>query len=273
MSEQFTHFGTLQFNGSKVDNPTGQYEDSSITQVFTGYEFTPWISLQLNVPYINRFFARPEGFAMDRGTVSGFDDLSLLANYRAFHYEKTNFFATVRLLGGVKFPTGDSGRIAEELHEVEIPGAPESGIHGHDLALGSGSYDGIIGASFSTAWKRFFFDSTLQYSINSTGSYGYRYANALIWSGGPGYIFWEKDQAALGLQFVTAGERKGKDRFQGASADDTGITSVYLGPEIKMSWSDRVSGSIGVEIPVVLDNTSLQAVPDYKIRAGLTVGF
>src|SRR5205823_6450459 len=46
-------------------------------------------------------------------------------------------------LAGLKFPTGDSSRLKEEFHEVEIPGAPESGIHGHDLTLGTGSYDGI----------------------------------------------------------------------------------------------------------------------------------
>ena len=46
----------------------------------------------------------------------------------------------------LKFPTGDSSRLEEEFHEVEIPGAPENAIHGHDLTLGTGSYDGIFSA-------------------------------------------------------------------------------------------------------------------------------
>jgi len=30
VAEQFTHFGTLQLDGKELDNPTGQYLDSSI---------------------------------------------------------------------------------------------------------------------------------------------------------------------------------------------------------------------------------------------------
>src|SRR4051794_36869253 len=33
VAEQFTHFGTLQFEGKEVPNPTGQHLDSSITQL------------------------------------------------------------------------------------------------------------------------------------------------------------------------------------------------------------------------------------------------
>jgi hypothetical protein len=61
------------------------------------------------------------------------------------------------LLTGIKFPTGDSSRLEEEFEEVEIPGAPESGIHGHDLTLGTGSYDGIFGEETSLRYKNFFF--------------------------------------------------------------------------------------------------------------------
>src|SRR5438477_12148941 len=62
VSEQFTHFGTLQFEGNEVSNPTGQYLDSSITQLFAGYEINEQFALQLNLPVIDREFKRPEGF-------------------------------------------------------------------------------------------------------------------------------------------------------------------------------------------------------------------
>ena len=39
VAEQFTHFGTVQFEGERVSNPSGQYLDSSISQVFGGYNF------------------------------------------------------------------------------------------------------------------------------------------------------------------------------------------------------------------------------------------
>ena len=40
---------------------------------------TPRFALQVNVPLIYRSFQRPEGFAIDRGTVSGLGDASLLS--------------------------------------------------------------------------------------------------------------------------------------------------------------------------------------------------
>src|ERR1041385_2713771 len=81
LAEQFTHFGTMQDNGHEVANPTGQYLDSSISQLFGGYFFNKQFSLQLNVPLIYRSFKRPEGFEIDRGTESGIGDLSLIAKY------------------------------------------------------------------------------------------------------------------------------------------------------------------------------------------------
>ena len=36
---------------------------------------------------------------------------------------------------------------------------------------------------------------------------------------------------------------------------------------------DRYSGEIGVDISVTIDNTALQTVPDYRIRAGFALVF
>src|SRR5205085_5591808 len=102
-------------------------------------------SVQVGVPIIYREFERPEGFAIDRGHESGIGDLSLLGVFTPLRVEHMHSTFNWSVFGGLKFPTGDSDRLREELKEIEIPGAPESGIHGHDLALGSGSYDEVIG--------------------------------------------------------------------------------------------------------------------------------
>ena len=69
---------------------------------------------------------------------------------------ESDFSVSAVLLTGIKFPTGDSSRLKEEFHEIEIPGAPESGIHGHDLTLGTGSYDGLFGEQNTLRYKSFF---------------------------------------------------------------------------------------------------------------------
>jgi hypothetical protein len=293
VSEQFTYFGTVQVNGNEAANPTGQYEDSSITQLVTGYTFNSHFALQMNIPLIYRSFERPEGFAIDRGTESGLGDISLLAKLVAYHTEiggrtaldftsdskspkmvrrEPDFVAAVVLLAGIKFPTGATSRIKEEFNEVEIPGAPESGIHGHDLTLGTGSYDGIFGAQTSLRYHNWFFQGDLQFTLRGDGLHQYDFANEISWGGGPGYYFIRRREVVMGLQFVVSGEHKELDRFQGQPAEDTGITSVFLGPRVIAGFG-KVSAEISVDLPVSIDNTALQVVPDYRIRGGIAIRF
>jgi hypothetical protein len=292
IAEQFTHFGTVQLDGEEVANATGQYLDSSITQLVAGYSFTPRFGLQVNAPLIYRSFERPKGFEIDRGTESGLGDISFLAKYVLFHTEKggtahvdftdsksprmvssePDFTASVVLMAGVKFPTGDTSRLREEFDETEIPGAPPSGIHGHDLALGTGSYDGIFAGQTSLRYRNFFFQVDAQFALRGEGDFSYEPANDISWSGGPGYYLVHNAHSIVGLQLVVSGEHKSLDRFQGEPAEDTGITSVFLGPRLIASLG-RVSGEIGVDIPVSIDNISLQTVPDYRVRAGIAFRF
>jgi len=292
VSEQFTHFGTVQVDGNEVSNPANQYLDSSITQLVGGYNFGSRFALQVNVPLIYRSFSRPEGFTIDRGTESGLGDMSLTGQYVVFQTTSAGrrevnfddpksprmveeepalaFSATV--LAGVKFPTGDSSRIKEEFHEVEVDGAPESGIHGHDLTLGTGSYDGIFGGQLSLRYKNLFFEQNLQFTLRGDGLHQYHFANDLTWDGGPGYYLVHDQRTNVGLQFIVSGEHKDVDRFRGKPADDTGITSVFVGPRIVASRG-RWSAEAEVDLPVLIDNTALQVVPDYRIRGGISFHF
>jgi hypothetical protein len=292
VAEQFTHFGTLQLDGHEVDNPTGQDLDSSITQLVGGYNFNSRFALQLNIPLIYRSFERPEGFAIDRGTESGLGDISLLGKFVLFHRESggsaslkfddpknphfeshdPDLTVSVLLIGGVKFPTGNTDRLKEEFNEVVVRGAPESGIHGHDLTLGSGSYDGIIGGQFSLRYKSFFFQADTQFTARGDGAHQYNFANDLSWSGGPGFYFVRNHQTIVGLQLAVSGEHKDVDRFRGKPADDTGITSVFVGPRVVVAHG-RWSAEFAVDLPVSIDNTALQAVPDYRLRGGIAVQF
>jgi hypothetical protein len=292
IAEQFTHFGTLQLDGTEVDNPTGQYLNSSITQLVAGYSFNSRFALQINVPLIYRSFERPEGFAIDRGTESGLGDISLLGKFVLFHTtggeqrsvksndprnslvetHEPDFTASALLIGGVKFPTGGTSRLKEEFNEVVAPGAPESGIHGHDLTLGSGSYDAIIGAQTSLRYRSFFFQADTQFTVRGDGAHQYNFANDLSWSGGPGYYLVRNRKTIVGLQCACSGEHKDVDRFRGEPAEDTGITSVFLGPRLIASYG-KLSAELAAEFPVSIDNTALQVVPDYRLRASFALRF
>jgi hypothetical protein len=292
VAEQFTHFGTLQFEGHEVDNPTDQHLDSSITQLVAGYTINSRLAVQVNIPLIYRSFRRPEGFAIDTGTESGLGDISLLGKVVLFHLEagakreldfsdpksprwirsEPDFTFSGLFIGGIKFPTGDSSRLEEEFHEVEIEGAPASGIHGHDLTLGTGSYDGIFGEQASLRYKNFFFQQDLQFTLRGDGTHQYHFANDLSWSGGPGYYLIRNPRAIVGLQAVISGEYKDVDRFRGKAAEDTGITSVFAGPRVLVSLG-KLSAELGAEFPLSIDNTALQAVPDYRLSGAIAIRF
>jgi hypothetical protein len=277
--EQFTHFGTLQQDGQSVANPAGQSLDSTITQFVLGYQLNDRFGVQLNIPYIHRSFRRPtfpDGatLAIENGNEEGLGDISLLGHYRAWQYFSEDTILAWDLIGGVKFPTGSSDRLKEELAEMDVPeGLPASGIHGHDLALGSGSYDGIVGTALFARWQRALLTSGMQYTIRSRGDIDYRYANDLNWYVKPGCYLWLSQHGTLGLQLVLSGEDKGKDDLAGTVADDTGMTSVFIGPELSFTWKEYLSAELGAEFPVVNDNTAFQLVPDYRVKAALTWRF
>lgn len=272
-SEQFTYFGTTQVDGDKVSNEAHQHLSSSITQTLVGYDFNSRFSVQANLPYIYRRYKRPDGFATDRGTECGIGDLSIIGNFQIMRQDKMDTTFSWNGFAGIKLPTGSANRIKEEFDEHEVSGAPESGIHGHDLALGSGSYDGVLGTSFYGRYQRIFAAASFQYSIRTEGDYNYRYANEFSWEAGVGAYLLIDHSYTLALQLHASGESKGKDSFDGETADDTGMNSFYLGPRLIATWQDKLSADLGIDIPVMLQNTAFQTVPDYRIRGGVTWHF
>ncbi|HEY5914892.1 MAG TPA: hypothetical protein VJA21_30235 [Verrucomicrobiae bacterium] len=274
LGEQFTHYGTLQYEGHEVANPADQSLDSSITQVLVGYNVSERFGLQLNLPFIYRSFRRPEASAIHEGTESGIGDGVLLATHEVMRFERRHSTFVWSVLAGVKFPTGSTSRLREETQEGAGQEGPiASGIHGHDLTLGSGSYDGLVGTSAYARRDRLFLTGTVQYAIRSRGDYDYRFANDFIWSAAPGYLVLLSEDYTLSVEANVSGEVKGRDEFRGQAAEDTGILAVYVGPQLVFTWHDKISAQVALDWPGLRDNTALQIVPDYRIRAGLTWRF
>lgn len=323
-SEQFTRFRTLQDSGEQIDNDADQKLDSSITQIFLGYQIKPRFGVQVNVPLVRKTFRRgTDSGELENGHVQGMGDVSLVANWMAFDHHAGDFTFHFTVNAGVKFPTGDSDRVNEEAPgnddgeedagtssdsgaepthstrstvprhggshgapkpttvvtasgEVVETAAPEPlphGIHAHDLTLGTGSLDALIGGSINARWKRLFFTGEVQYAIRGQGEHHYDYANDLLWSGGPGITLIERDTHTLSLQFVCSGETKGEDVFYGETATDTATTQVFLGPKIIGTWRDRFSAEVELDAPVLQENSGVQMMPDYRLRAAVSWSF
>jgi hypothetical protein len=296
VAEQYTRFATRKDDGEEVDNP-GERLHSSITQLLFGYNATPWLGAQLNLPLISRHFRRLEDGVLTRGDETGPGDLSLIGVLRPFSLATEESVFRVALIGGLKLPSGSADRLREELAEDHHTGGEdvddhgtetarvardrhaqheaggESGVHGHDLALGSGSVDGVIGGQLFGSWRRFFLSAGVQYAIRTEGSIDYRFANDLTWTGGPGIFAIASPEYTLALQAVVAGEHKGKDTLDGEAQADTAITAIYLGPGFTFTWGDALGADLTVDLPVLQDNSALQLVADWRLRGGVTWHF
>ena len=228
-----------------------------------GYNINERFGLQFNLPVIYRDYGKNGA----HGSEGGIGDISLIGNLRL--YEKLTGKVTFRwtVLGGIKFPTGDTDKLN--------PAEPDfaAGIGRHDLTLGSGSFDGLVGTGFYARWERVFVTGAMQYAIRTEGDFGYQFADDWIWLGGPGVYLVMGHRYTLALQAVVSGESKGEDTLNGVTTSDTGITSVFLGPQLNFTWSDRLSAQLAGDLPVSIVSSGEQIVPDYRVRAAITWRF
>jgi hypothetical protein len=300
IGQQFTHYATERLNGEEIPS-FGEHLNSSITQFVLGYQWNERFGLQLNIPFIARTFRRLEDGLLQSGNSIGAGDLSLIGNLLAFDRVSDRSVLLFSLLGGLKLPSGNPDFLGEELADGTtavqaeparhrprgVPGhstpggdpdgddgpRQTGGIHGHDLALGSGSVDGVVGGSIYWSYDRFFVAAALQYAVRREGAFDYRFANDLTWVGGPGWYPLLTHDYTLGIQAVFSGETKGKDTQAGQRLDDTAITALYLGPGIRFTWGTQLSTELAADLPVIQHNTSLQIVPNFRVRGGLVWRF
>ena len=101
VAEQFTYFGTLQDSRNRVPNTIDQHIDSSVSQVFLGYNINNRFGLQLNLPVIYRSFRRPRGPVIENGTEFGIGDASLLGNFVVWQKLQENLTLNWTVLGGL----------------------------------------------------------------------------------------------------------------------------------------------------------------------------
>ncbi|MBI3783413.1 MAG: hypothetical protein HY270_08420 [Deltaproteobacteria bacterium] len=289
VAEQFSHFGTLQQSGHAVDNPRGERVDSSITQFLLGYRPLPRLGLQVNLPLIDRDYRRVETKGTVSGSEVGIGDAALSAS--GLLYDHVDDRHVIRLSGlfGIKLPTGNSHRLKEELEPAGSSGDPSippifqnghrrwepqhttgvrSGVHGHDLVLGSGSADLLVGGQLLATQQRLFLTAAVQYSIRTAGSFGYQFANELSVTGGPGMYVLLAHNYSLAVQAVLTTETKGNDSTANVRASDTAITALYAGPGVHFTWESSLSAELVADLPAIQNNSSLQIVPDYRLRGG-----
>ena len=295
LAEQYIPYRTVQFESKKVSPALRDHLDSFTTHFVLGYNLTPRVGLSLNIPLTHLEFKRtdfryssggPPTFFTEEGSETGVGDVSLIGRATLFQKSEMDYSIQINLLGGIKLPTGDSDRLAEEMDQTRIysailpPNTPHdplghsiAAVHPHSIALGSGSVDGIMGITVNTRWKRIFLNGQAQYYLRTEGRSDFKYGDELMLSGGPGVFVLLDKSGSLSLQANILYDQMGRDELGGVTSYRTGSTAWYLGPILNTTWGDRFTVNVGIELPLQIKNGGYQAVPDYRLHGGASWRF
>ena len=292
LSQQFIDDGTFQLNGKPFHDPRvdprfeQSYLDTSITHLVPTYNFSEQFGVSLNLPIIYRSFRRvqqvtgnPE-LEDETGTVFGLGDISLVGRWTPLHISRMKYSIVGSLFAGVKFPTGDTERLDQEVEQEEQLRAdfgvghnhPFGGIHQHDLTLGSGSFDGVFGGAVTLRWDRWFLSSQGQYYLRTEANQ-YEFGDEIVISGGPGVYILSNVGSTLTLQANAVYDTMASDTVLGLKSTETGWTGWFLGPQLNFTWGDHFSANAGVDLPLHIINNGFQTVPDYRIHGGVSWRF
>lgn len=295
VSDQFVRFGTTLNDGREVSVANPDHLNRLITHLVPAWNITPRFGVSLNIPVEWRSFQQTElryaangapSIVTQRGSSTDLGDLSLIGRFALFQIQEMEASFSLNLLAGVRFPTGDTSRVRDEVEQAQIyesflpAGTPHdplghsiASIHQHDLSPGWGAYSGVFGVTLTSRWQRWLFNGQFQYYLNTPGEAGFTLGDELILSGGPGYYVFLGDRYTVSLQANAVFDQMARDRILGRLSDRTGRSATYLGPQLALTVGKRFSANAGADLPLHFDNQGFQSVPDYIIHTGLNWRF
>ncbi|WFU74834.1 transporter [Bradyrhizobium sp. CB2312] len=230
----------------------------------------------------------------DRGSTSGFGDVTLLGQYRFVNNQVSGTQAAV--LFGVKAPTGTTDLVDRfgELFEAEFQ-------------RGSGSWDGLVGAAFSQRLtSALSFHANVLAIATGTGTQNTNLGNRFHYNAALSYrVFGETTSEphthdprkayahagrshsrvtkaptiaaphghiALDALLEINGELHGRQRIAGISDPNSGGNTIFVSPGLRLTV-DNWSSYVLVGIPVFNDYNGVQATPAWRTLVGVSAVF
>jgi hypothetical protein len=239
------------------------------------YGLTDRLTVSVQVPYLRRANLR-EGehshvagqsinSVVDRGSVSGIGDASVLAMYRL------TGLPTLTLIGGLKAPTGSTHKRDDDGERFET-----------EHQIGTGSWDPIVGAAFGTLVGPLKLDTSALYQFSGKGAQntqlGDRAQVGLSLSrrfNSPDEHDAAAEAAPHGHQSWDAflelsGEWEDRQQVSGQTEKASGGTSVWLSPGVRFNSASGVSVAFAVGAPV--QQRIRLSHPDNDYRVTVAVG-
>jgi hypothetical protein len=244
------------------------------TSLSVAYGLTNDLTISARLPYIERKNIREAenagfnvGEAHTHGDSAGFGDLLVMSNYRFLSANGLD----ASILFGVKAPTGETHDKDDHGERFEAEFQP-----------GTGSWDYLLGAAVSQTNGDVGYHANILYNKTSEGSQHTEVGDALSYNAAVTYRLSSHDHAShdhqhpdtstevkWDISLEANGETRRKNKVFGESEDNSGGTTVYLSPGIKVSAGD-FGGFISVGIPVIENTKGIQTDVDARVVAGLS---
>ena len=230
-----------------------------------GYGVTDDLTLGLNIGWFEAINFRESELEDDEVEVfqanpDGITDLWLSGKYRFWRGPQGHY----AILVGVKFPTGVDDKendAGEKLEAVEQPG--------------SGSYDFATGFAYSrwlTAdWT---LDTNIQYILRTEGARDFEIGDRMDWNLATAYQVIPRNKYP---NFAPVGEINVKylfrDEENGRDERNSGGTTVFLSPGVRIGVTSRLGVGASVSFPVFQNVLGEQQETDFKAAVGVSYSF
>jgi hypothetical protein len=175
---------------------------------------------------------------------------------------------------GIKAPTGATDRRAENGERFGTEHQP-----------GSGSWDGLLGLSFSTRMGRMGIDANGLYTLAGEGAQAtdagdaFHYNLSLAWRMLAGDVHWHDDGTRhhhdhplvryWDVSLELNGEWRDRVEVGGEGEPHTGGHVLYFSPGTRVRLHGGWSAYASVGVPVLTDLNGVQSEPDYRVIAGI----
>lgn len=230
-----------------------------------GYGVTDDLTLGLNIGWFEAINFRESELEDDEVEVfqanpDGITDLWLSGKYRFLRGPQGHY----AILAGVKFPTGVDDRendAGEKLEAVEQPG--------------SGSYDFSTGLAYSrwlTAdWT---LDTNIQYILRTEGARDFKIGDRMDWNIATAYQMVPRNKypnfapvGEINVRYLFRDEENGNDER------NSGGTTVFLSPGVRVGVTSRLGVGTSVFFPVFQNVLGEQQETDFKAAVGVSYSF
>jgi hypothetical protein len=268
---------------SGYDDPRAQDLRTTSAELLLSMRLGERFGLRAYLPWIDRTWRRALPGGVEEGRIEGAGDALIEATGLAVRHVGGGTTALLTAIVGLKLPTGSSSELDHEGqlaagqttsggHVHHAPGVAPALVHPHDISLGTGSWDAVLGAAAFARAGRLYGTARSLYALRTGGRGGFHAGDEVSWGGGPGLYLMQRGQATLGLLANVTGEIRARDRIDGQTIDDTGGTELFVGPDLQASWRG-LSGEAGVDLPVLQRLNGLQLAADYRAHLGVNWAF